>query len=171
MKKKKKKIPSLQEVLDLCKNKIFINIELKDNDLNETFNQVIKLIEEKKMMNQIALSTFNINYYDLIFKYNLSHEEKIEFGRIFDSAFIPFQYWYKFEIKDISLNIYHKNITKEVVDLAHKNNNAVMAWFKMKDEENDEIYKRLFDCGIDVICCNEPEKAKDYRDNRYFKDK
>ena len=46
-----------------------------------------------------------------------------------------------------------------------------MAWFKMKDKENDEIYKRLFDCGIDVICCNEPEKAKDYRDNRYFKNK
>ncbi len=171
MKETTQKIPSLQEVLDLCKNKIFINIELKDNDLNETFNQVIKIIEEKKMMNQIALSSFNINYYDLILKYNLSHEEKIEFGRIFDSAFIPFQYWYKFEIKEISLNIYHKNITKEVVDLAHKNNNAVMAWFKMKDEENDEIYKRLFDCGIDVICCNEPEKAKDYRDNRYFKDK
>ena len=48
MKETTQKIPSLQEVLDLCKNKIFINIELKDNDLNETFNQVIKLIEEKK---------------------------------------------------------------------------------------------------------------------------
>ena len=169
MKDTTQKIPSLKEVLDLCKNKIFINIELKDTNINETFNQVINLIEEKKMINQIAISSFNIEYYDLISKYNSLNEEKIEFGRIFNPLWIPFLFWYNFEIKNISLNLYHKDITKEIVDLAHKNNNGVMAWFKLNDEENDEIYKGLFDCGIDVICCNEPEKAKDYRDNKYYK--
>lgn len=121
------------------------------------------------MINQIAISSFNIEYYDLISKYNSLHEEKIEFGRIFNPLWIPFLFWYNFEIKNISLNLYYKDITKEIVDLAHKNNNGVMAWFKLNDEENDEIYKGLFDCGIDVICCNEPEKAKDYRDNKYYK--
>ena len=41
----KKAIPTFSEVLDLCKNKIFVNIELKDPNFKDTFNRVIKLIE------------------------------------------------------------------------------------------------------------------------------
>ena len=82
LKETNQKIPTLNEVLNLCKNQIFINIELKDPNVIETFNQVINLIEEKKMLNQIALSSFNSKYYGLILNYNLTHEEKIEFGRI-----------------------------------------------------------------------------------------
>ena len=164
------KIPTLEEVLDLCKNVIFINIELKDSNINETFNSVIKLIENKKMINQIALTSFNIKYYDLILKYNLSHEEKIEFGKIYGSSFFwPFSNKYNFEIKNICFNLYHKDITKEFVDKAHENGNAVMAWFKMNEKEDEDIYKQLFDYGIDIICCNEPNKAKYFRDNKYNK--
>ena len=169
LKETNEKIPTLNEVLDLCKNTIFINIELKDPNIIETFNQVIKLVEEKKMINQIAFSSFNNKYYDLILNYNLTHEQKIEFGRIYGGSLIPFYKRFKFDIKNISLNIYHKDVTKEIVDKAHKNGNAVMAWFKMKEKENENIYKRLFDCGIDVICCNETNKAKEYRDNKYGK--
>ena len=61
LKETNQKIPTLEEVLDLCKNIIFINIELKDSDINETFNKVIKLIEDKKMINQIALVLLILN--------------------------------------------------------------------------------------------------------------
>lgn len=162
------KIPTLNEVLDLCKDKIFINIEIKDPNINEAFNQIIKLLEEKKMLNQVALSSFNIKYYYLISKYNDTHVDKIEFGKIYGISLIPFFKRFKYNIKNISLNIYHKDITKEIVDKAHKNGIAVMAWFNMKEKENEKIYKRIFDCGIDVICCNEPNKAKEYRDNKYY---
>ena len=111
------------------------------------------------MINLIALSSFNIKYYDLILKYNLSHEEKIEFRQIYGASFLLFPKRYNFEFKNISLNLYHKDITKEIVNKAHGNGNAVMAWFKMKEKENEEIYKNLFDYGIDFICCNEPNKA------------
>ncbi len=154
----------MEEVLILCKNKIFINIELKDSNVNDTFNQVIKLIEEKEMINQIAISSFNYNYYDLILKYNWIWKNIWHF-------FFPFFKKYHFELKNICFNIYHKDITKEIVDKAHENGNGVMAWFKMKDVENDDVYKRLFDCGINVICCNEPNKAKEYRDNKYYNHK
>ena len=169
MKGTNQKIPTLNEVLDLCKNIIFINVELKDPNVNETFNQVIKLIEEKNMINQIAISSFNTKYYELIIKYNEEKKEKIEFGKIFDSSLFPFTMRYKFDLKDICLNIYQKDITKEIVDRAHENGNPVMAWFKMKEKEDIEDYKRLFDCGIDVLCSNEPNKAKEYRDNIYYK--
>ena len=48
--KEEQTVPTFSEVLDLCKNKIFINIEIKDPNINDTFNEVIKLIEEKKCL-------------------------------------------------------------------------------------------------------------------------
>ena len=80
-------VPTFNEVLDLCKNKIFINIEIKDPNINDTFNEVIKLIEEKKMFNQIAISSFHHDYFNLVSKYNKEHDDKIEFGYLyFDQA-------------------------------------------------------------------------------------
>ena len=170
---KEQKIPKFSEILDLCKDKIFINIELKDPNINETFQEVMKLIEEKKMINQIAISSFHHEYYELISKYNNEHDEKIEFGFLYydttekNKIIRPINYNYQ----KCSMNIYQKDITKKIVDKAHEHGMAVLVWFKMKDDESNELYKKLFDYGIDVMCCNEPKKAKEFRDNVYMKNK
>ena len=170
---KNQKIPKFSEILDLCKDKIFINIEIKDPNINETFKEVITLIEEKKMISQIAISSFHHEYYDLISKYNNEHDEKIEFGFLYfdttekDKLIRPINYNYK----NCSMNIYQKDITKKIVDKAHEHGMAVLVWFKMKDDESVELYKKLFDYGIDAMCCNEPKKAKEFRDNVYFQNK
>jgi len=44
---------------------------------------------------------------------------------------------------------------------------AVMAWFLPRQKENNRLYKKLIENGVDVICCNEPVKAKRFRDNYY----
>ena len=168
--KEEQKVPTFNEVLDLCKNKIFINVEIKDPNIYDSFKEVIKLIEEKKMINQIAISSFHHDYFDLITKYNNEHDEKIEFGYLYydqkeKENFKP----YKFYTNGCSMNLYQKDITKEMVDKAHKNNISVLVWFKMMDKESNELYQKLFDYGIDVICCNEPQKAKEFRDNIYYK--
>jgi glycerophosphoryl diester phosphodiesterase len=163
-------IPTLSEVLDLCKNKIFVNIELKDPNIKDTFNRVIKLIERKKMINQIALISYEPFYYDCVTQYNKIHKNKIEFGKNFKVSILPFLIRYNFKEKKVCLNIYHKEITKEIVNRAHLLGDAVMAWFKMTDEENEKIYKHLIDCGVDVISSNEPLKAKNFRD-KYIKKK
>jgi glycerophosphoryl diester phosphodiesterase len=167
LKENGQKIPTFNEVLDLCKNKIFINLEIKDPNINETFDQIIKLVEEKKMLNQIAISSFHHKYYDLVYKYNKEHNEKIEFGFLYcdqrDDIFVP----YRFDTKGCTMNIYQGDVTKEIVKKAHENGIAVLCWFKMVDEENENIYKRLFDCDVDGICCNEPNKAKEFRDKLY----
>ena len=105
LKETNQKIPSLSEVLDLCKNKIFINIEIKDFNALETFNQVVKLLEEKKMINQVAISSFNNKYYNLILNYNLSHDEKIEYGKIYGISLFPCFKRKKFDFKNICFNI------------------------------------------------------------------
>lgn len=165
------KIPTLEEVLDLCKDKIFLNIEIKDSQIEETFNIVVKLIEERKMFNQIDISSFIHGYYPLVEKYNKEHEEKIEFGFLYydqkDKEFIP----YKFENRGCTMNVYQKDVTKELVEKAHENGIPVMVWFKFEDEENDKSYERLFACNVDCICCNKPDEAMKYRDNVYYKKK
>ena len=172
LKENGQKIPTFNEVLDLCKNKIFINVEIKDPNINDTFKEVIKLIEEKNMISQIAISSFHHEYYDLVLKYNNEHDEKIEFGYLYydqrdKDDFKP----YKFNTNGCSMNVYQKDITKEMVEKAHENNIAILVWFKMKDKESNELYQKLFDYGIDVMCCNEPKKAKEFRDNIYYKNK
>lgn len=160
-------IPTLEEVLQLCKDKIFINIELKDFDLSETFTQVSRLIEKYNMINQIAISSFKHGYYDLVQKYVKDKGEMIEFGLLYEENFevkgfpnTPFA----LNITGVSYNIYQKDINAEFVEKAHKNGNRVVTWFKMKDEENEEVYERLLKCGVDSICCNLPVKAREFRD-------
>ena len=46
---------------------------------------------------------------------------------------------------------------------------AVLAWFYMDENETYSIYKRLFDYGIDILCSNEPLKAKKFRALYYKK--
>ena len=67
------------------------------------------------------------------------------------------------------MNIIQKDINKEIVEKAHSKGYAVHCWFCMKNDESDEIYERLIKCGVDVICCNQPDKAKMFRDKYYSK--
>lgn len=162
-------IPTLEEVMRLCKDKIFVNIEIKDNSLNEAFSQIIKLVEKYEMHNQIAISSFNHGYYELVQNYIRNKGKISEFGLLYDeyftvigSANTPFAW----NISGVSYNIYQKDVSFEFVEKAHKNGNSVMAWFKMTDEENEKVYERLMRSGVDVICCNEPTKAIEYRNRR-----
>ena len=50
-----------------------------------------------------------------------------------------------------------------------KNDIPVMVWFKFDDEEdeNEKNYERIFNLGVDCLCCNRPDKAKKFRDTVY----
>ena len=164
-KNQEKMIPTLEEVLTLCKNKIFINIELKDYQYELTFKIVSQLIAEKNMFNQIALSSFRLKYFSLINEFNKNNTIKIECGHIFQ----PYQ-----TIKDItktygcSANVRVSELNEELIKEAHKHGIPVMAYFLKKDKENEEIYKKLIDYKVNVICCNYPERAIRFRDNYYL---
>ena len=158
-------IPSLEEVFQLCKNKIFINVEIKDFQIEETFNQVIELVEKYKMQNQIQISSFKHDYYwNYIQKYNEKHFHKIEFGFLFDSGEINNINDFKCNAANNTINLYYGDVNRQLCSKAHLNGMKVMCWFGMKDIENNQIYKYLFDCGIDALCCNLPNNAKIFRD-------
>ena len=158
------KIPTLKELMELAKNKIFLNLEIKDKRVDLVFPYLIQLIEEYDFFDQISLSSFNLNYYYKIKKYNKKKNKNIIFGNIYGKSND-----YNFNRKGNSLNIPWYHASKEICDKAHENGMAVLAYFKVNDKENVEIYKNLIQNGVDVICCNEPLLAKNFRDNYYIK--
>lgn len=158
------KMPRLIDVLELTKNKIFMNLEIKDPRVDLVFPYIIQLIEKYNYFDQIAISSFHYEYYNKIEEYNNSHENKIIFGFLYHkNEKDNFDY----SKKGHTLNIYWGNITKEVCKIAHEKGMAVIAWFNMDDEESTQIYQQLIENGVDSIICNVPLLAKKFRDNYY----
>ena len=56
-------MPKLEDIMILAKNKIFINLEIKDPRIDIVFPYITNLIEKYDYFNQISLSSFNHNYY------------------------------------------------------------------------------------------------------------
>ena len=169
----KEKIPLLEEIFQICKNKIFINIEIKDDRIDMLFPILLNLIEKYDMYQQIQISSFIHDYYYKIKDFNEKNQnKKIEFGFLYHPIIERNVYKneeFNFNFPGFQINIYAFDINEELVKKAKENNMSVMGWFKMLDEENDEIYKKLFDLNVDVICSNEPKKLMIFRENYYKK--
>jgi len=164
---REQQIPRLEEVLRLCKNKIFLNLELKDPNLKETLLAVYKLVDEYDMHNEVQISSFRFGYWDALIETGL--HSKIEFGFLHERS-LEKKLEIGFNKKRSMINLWYKDVTKEIVDQAHENHIGVMAWFCMDDDETDEILLNLMHMKTDVICTNEPRRALRLREN-YNKDK
>ena len=163
------KMPKLEDIMKLTKNKIFMNLEIKDPRVDIVFPYIIKLIEKYNYFDQISISSFNHNYYKKIVEYNNNNKlgKKLAFGFLYGGG--SNSKHYPFHVPYNTLNLYWKKVTKHICDKAHANRMAVFAWFYMGENETNAIYKRLFDYGIDIICSNFPLRAKKYRDLYYKK--
>ena len=158
------KMPRLVDAMELTKNKIFMNLEIKDPRVDLVFPYIVELIEEYDFFDQIALSSFHHEYYPKIEEYNNNHEKKLVFGFLYHKNNTSILDYTK---KGHTLNIYWADITKEICDKAHENGMAIQSWFSLTDVETTEIYKQLIKNGADIICCNSPLLAKKYRDSYY----
>lgn len=159
-------IPSLLEVFQLCKDKIFINIEIKDKSHKKCLDQVLSIVRELNMDDQIAISSFQHEYWHELRKMN----EFIEFGFLYDTTEgQTCEFCFDQDRKNNTLNVWYKEVTPELVEKAHKNELAVHCWFCMADVETEDIFRYLFNCGVDVVCTNSPSLAMKIRDEIYGK--
>ena len=168
--KGKLKMPKLEDIIKLTKNKIFMNLEIKDPRVDLVFPYIIKLLKKYNYFDQISISSFNHNYYKKVYEFNKYNKlgKKLSFGFIISGGNSKY---YPYHAPHNSLNLYWKKVTKQICDKAHANKMAVMAWFYMNENETFNIYQRLFDYGIDIICSNDPLNAKKFRDLYYKKKK
>lgn len=138
-------IPTLDEALDLCKNRIRVQIEIKhskyDKDLEE---KIVALVREKEMEDQCVVTSLSsaalVRIHelapDLVCVYSMAAAN----GNIAD---IPYADWFTIE---------ESNITETMVGQIHAKGKRVYAWTV---NDVDDVQK-LIDAGVDGILTDDP---------------
>lgn len=138
----KESLPTLEETLELVKNKISIFIELKDVSA-----KIIKNI----------LTTYQSSFDFFIGSFSLELLKEFKYfnliGIIEDSDLIDS--FLKLNVKALALD--YKIITSSLINALHKKNIAVFAW----TVDNEKIAKDLTSKGVDGIITNDPRKIKE----------
>jgi len=144
-------VPTLNEVLDLLKNKCISKIDIKDSKI---ISKVIRLIKKKDMIRSVII-TCEVSSI-LRKSKELSKNIKLEAGGFGYSKNIPIK---KIIDKAISVHAdiispHYTIITKKLVDEAHKNGLKVHVWTV---DTKTMIYK-MKKMGVDGITTNFPDK-------------
>lgn len=140
------KIPTLQEVIDLCKGKIELQIELKDKGTAEIAG---KLIIKKKILRKVVVTSFFPEYLKEIKEF----DSRIKAGLLFDKL-TPSVWRIVKKNKLEYLGPRGNIVSKEMVDKAHEKGLKVYAW-----GVNDKgLFERLVKMGVEDIGTNFPKK-------------
>ena len=158
----KNKIPLLEDIMIMTKGKIFMNLEIKD-DNEEIWDKIEELIEKYEYYDQISICSFESRYYKYVQNYNSRNTRNIVYGFLMWSI-IDFNY----NFPDNQISLFAPLITHDIVLKAHSSKMTVAAWFY--NEKDDTEYYDLFDIGVDVIITDYPlrvaEQLNEYNMNK-----
>jgi len=166
-------IPLLADVLQACKNKSWVNIEIKD-DQPRIAEPLVKLVSEMGMLDQTLFCSF-------------VHSQREELAKAFKKLGIdrPFTFgylvWQFDEFPDLSngvegdsLNIdyglYVKDKERVLQEMgkARERNMLVKFYIPRSHIETEEDYKVLESLGTDTIITDYPEKLLNYMEKLYL---
>lgn len=144
------RIPTLEEVLEACKGRMSLNIELKNvGDASGLPEQVAALIEEYGMEDQCVLTSVKLKYLERIKAYN----PDLKTGYILAAAYGRY-----YENEDIDfISIRSSFVTKRLVEAAHENGKAVHVWTVNSKTELEQM-KLL---NVDNIITDYPARARE----------
>jgi glycerophosphoryl diester phosphodiesterase len=149
------KIPTLQEVIDLCKGKIGINIEIKALGLAEP---VVKLVEKNGMIDNIMISSFIHRELAQVKKLNpeinCATLEELGISRLIKRAI---------KINADSINPPSIMVTKKLCTEAHALGLLINPWAPDKPKS----WENLIDKGVDSIITNDPEGLHKFLTSKY----
>ncbi|MFH1030404.1 MAG: glycerophosphodiester phosphodiesterase family protein [bacterium] len=141
------KIPTLQEVIDVCKDKIDLQIELKADGTPELVND---LILRNNIQNQVVITSFRV----VLLKEIKQLNPNLKVGLLFRSDEVRLKIW---ELADgIPLDFFAPFsglVTKEFVDKAHSLGKSVYAYRVNEKELGD----KLIEMGVDDIGTDFPK--------------
>ena len=162
------RIPTFREVIELCKGNIFMNIEIKKDQDQIVADKVYQTIKEFDISEECTVCSFGHNM--LMRIEELQEEEKtskkIELGFVYNPYNTPFEEdWMKDPnmlkyAGTINANVLE--ITPQIVEFVHSLGKGLMAWVPAIVEDETLQYPRLFDIGVDIICCNYPNKLQNF---------
>lgn len=143
-------IPSLEEVLILCQNTVFLNIEIKiNNHEQQLVEEVVRLIEEYHMENQCVISSTNYSALRRVKEAN----DSIKTGYIMSLAY---GYFYNREYVDF-FSIKSSFITQDMVRIAHSYGKEIHAWTVNGVSE----IQRMKQLGVDNIITDYPIRVRE----------
>lgn len=149
------KIPTLREVFELIKNEnIILNVEAKTDLIHYDLEQdLLDLIKEYGIEDKIFISSFNHQCLNILqnldnrFKYGALYEYKKDYApetNVVEHAK---------KLNVYSINISQQLVSKEIVDLAHKNNIKVFVYTINKPNS----MRKMIDFNVDGVFSDYPD--------------
>ncbi len=143
------KIPTLEEVISIAKNKINMQIEIKAEGL---VNHLVQLLNKENLIDSSIISSFSLNELIKLKK----KEPKLKIGYLFPAELKDIQLIKKLILKSAKNHFYaihpfFGSVNKEVVEFSQKNNLTLNVW-TVNDEK---IMKELINWGVNGIITDE----------------
>mmetsp|Transcript_20261 Transcript_20261/g.44244 ORF Transcript_20261/g.44244 Transcript_20261/m.44244 type:complete len:259 (-) Transcript_20261:3-779(-) len=172
------KVPLLSEVLDCClEGGLLMNVELKGGEPIENVKDTLKMLSEKGAFPVSRISSFDRGMLQLTRELEpslplgaLYHPgiPKVEAGPSGQLVYYmeepeDFASWFAdHQVEGDSVNLRAEAFLRKpsLAEEARKHGKKVMVWFPCITnpgfEDGEEMYQKLIDLGVDVICCNKP---------------
>lgn len=142
------KVPRIEEVLDVCKNKIKINLELKEGIDHEMIDDLMELVRKKGMKKQVFFTSLNIRDIEYI-------ENK---DSTFDTGLIYFIKLGNYGSVDADYMIMEeREATDSNIKKLHKKGKKVIVWTVNTQESIDKFSK----IDVDGIITDYPLEVKE----------
>ena len=142
---KGERIPTLEEVLNLTKGKVILQIELKAREATEP---TVHLIERNNAEREVVITSFMHELLRKVHDLNPSLRTGALFfdvqGDICQRAI---------EVHSEAIHVYYKNVDSKLIEDAHRRGLKVSVW---NPDELEEM-KEMIGLGVDVIGTNRPD--------------
>ncbi len=150
------RIPTLDEVLELVRGKLTVNIEIKGQSVRAdgTERIVLESIRRHGMMNRVVVSSFN----PWRLRRARSEATQLKIALIFspqNSIYLR-RAWSAPVLNVDGLHPFHSMIDERFVDRAHKRGKWVYAW----TVDDPQTMRKLIRIGVDGIVTNNPGLLK-----------
>lgn len=154
------RIPTLEEVLIMCRGKIKLNIEIKptghDNKLEQA---VVDLLEQYDMVDECVITSMKYDVLKEVKRIN----PKIKTGYIMSAAYGKF---YNMQAADF-FSVNYSFVTKKLVDLIHNSGKEIHVWTVNGSNEIEEMAR----IGVDNIITDTPVKCREIVYSKYSNEK
>ncbi|MFX1453147.1 MAG: glycerophosphodiester phosphodiesterase [Promethearchaeota archaeon] len=145
-------MPTYQDLLDLCKGKIEINLEIKARRIEK---KVIDITIKNDMLDNVIFSSFSLKTLKTLREYNNS--ARLAYLIIIEGSFIArLNYWMKkiTDLKIESINPFHMFISSKLTNEAHKQNILIYPW---TINDASEIRRLIKEKNIDGVFTDYPD--------------
>lgn len=158
------KIPSLEEVFEISKDLLVIDVEIKEKERKEEIvEEVMKLVSKYSNEKQIFFSSFDHEYYEIIrkrseieFKYLANEYDQIKDVDVFSK-------------KNASVCFNSNMINEELMNAYVKNDIPVSIYFYPDNKIDYSLVERLLNLGVTHFIVDEPVSCQSLFDEYYNK--